>query len=150
VLRYLEAIRLAVPHEARAARGKAPALDERRWAAARRLVAPRTLAEIDRRAARDEDHPLAPWLGASRDKVLHSFQLLAARRAPLGAAVVTVTERFSRPGADEPLDDAVSEYLVVRIGGEWRLADRRPGGAFDPEALADALAELGVAAEPSP
>jgi hypothetical protein len=75
--------------------------------------------------------------------VLHSFQLLAARRAPLGAVIVTVTERFARPGEDEPLARAVSEYLVVRIRGDWRLADRRPGGAFDPEALADALAELG-------
>jgi hypothetical protein len=30
----------------------------------------------------------------------------------------------------------VSEYLVGRAGGEWRVIDRRAGGAFDARAIA--------------
>jgi hypothetical protein len=126
VLRYLDAVRLAGPH-LRGASGTAP--DLRPYGAARRLTAPRTLAEIDRLAARGQGHPLAPWRDAARNRILESFQLLAARRAPLGAAVVTVRERYGHPPA--ALELSVSEYLVARVDGEWKVVDRRPGGTFD-------------------
>ncbi len=74
--------------------------------------------------------------GRSRARVLESFQLLAARRAPLGAAVVTVRERYWLGAADASLRRAVSEYLVARVKGQWRVVDRRPGGAFDDAAIA--------------
>jgi hypothetical protein len=135
VLRYLDAVRLAGPRmtEARTARSSR---DPARWAHVRALTAPRTLEEIARRGARGEVHPLAPWEDAARSRVLDSFQLLAVRRAPRGAAVVTVRERFWLGDRDSPLERGVSEYLVGRVNGEWRVVDRRPGGAFDDAALA--------------
>jgi hypothetical protein len=136
VLRYLDAVRLAGPRVAVVRRRGAVAADERAYEAARRLTAPRTLEEIARRAAGGEEHPLAPWQEASRARVLESFQLLAARRAPLGAAVVTVRERYWLGAADASLRRAVSEYLVARVKGQWRVVDRRPGGAFDDAAIA--------------
>ncbi len=148
VLRYLDALRSAGPHVATFRRGGAPA-DERAYAAARRLTAPRTLDEIDRRTSRGAGHPLAPWLDAARAVVLDSFQLLAARRAPLGAAIVTVKERFWLGDPDAPLDQIVSEYLVARVDGAWRVVDRRPGGAFDDAAVAAGYAGFFDAAGPS-
>jgi hypothetical protein len=139
VLRYLDAVRIAGPH-VDAARGRAPPADERAYAAAKRLIAPRSLDELERRIARGEDHPLAPWRAAARARVLESFQLLAARRAPLGAAVVTVNERFWVGADDAPSDRAISEYLVARVNGEWRVIDRRPGGAIDDAAVAETYA----------
>lgn len=96
-------------------------------------MAPRTLEEIARATALGQDHPLAPWRDAARARVLESFQLVAVRRAPRGSAVVTVKERFWRPGG--ALERVVSEYLVARVGGEWRVVDRSPGAAFDDVAV---------------
>jgi len=149
VLRYLDAVRLAGPRAVAVHPGRAPASDERAYLAAKRLTAPRTLEEIDRWAARGEDHPLAPWREVARSRVLESFQLLAARRAPRGAAVVTVRERFWLADVDGALDRTVSEYLVARVDGEWRVVDRRPGGAFDDLALAAGYAGFFDAAPPA-
>jgi hypothetical protein len=140
VLRYLDAVRHAGPRVAGLRPGRAPRADERGYGAAKRLTAPRTLEEIERRAGRGEDHPLAPWREAARGRVLESFQLLAARRAPRGAAVVTVKERYWVSDPDATLVRAVSEYLVARVDGEWKVIDRRPGGAFEDAALAQAYA----------
>lgn len=147
VLRYLDAVRLAGPRLA--ALRRAPPPDPRAYGEARRLTAPRTLAEIERREASGQDHPLAPWRDAARSLVLESFQLLAARRAPLGAAVVTVKERFWSGDADAPLDRTVSEYLVARVDGQWRVVDRRPGGTFDDAAVAEGYAGFFDAAGPN-
>jgi hypothetical protein len=64
---------------------------------------------------------------------------VAVRRAAHGAAVVTVAESFWRPpGA--ALERKVSEYLVARVHGEWRVVDRSPGQAFDDAALTEGYA----------
>jgi hypothetical protein len=131
VLRYLDAGRLVGPRAPDVlARRTAPAR-ERDYDAAKRLTAPRTLDEISRRAARGEDHPLAPWRQAARGDVLESFQLLAVRRAPRGAAVVTVRESYWSPDGDGALSRMVAEYLVARVDGDWRVVDRRLDAGFD-------------------
>jgi hypothetical protein len=136
VIRYLDAVRLAGPRapEAHAARRVQPR--EAPYEAARRLTAPRALDAVARSAARGETHPLAPWRAASGGAVLESFQLLAIRRAPRDAVVVTVRERWWRPGDEEALGRSVSEYLVGRVNMEWKVVDRRPGGAFDDRDIA--------------
>jgi hypothetical protein len=136
VLRYLDAVRLAGPRPLVA--NARPEARERDYVRAKALVAPRTIEEIARRAALGEDHPLAPWRDAARARVLESFQLVAVRRAPRGAAVVTVKERFWRPGA--ALDRVVSEYLVARVDGEWKVVDRSPGAPFDDVAVEERYA----------
>lgn len=148
VLRYLDAVRIAGPRAA-GFRRQGPPPDPGAYADARRLTAPRTLEEIDRWASRGRDHPLAPWREAARALVLESFQLLAARRAPLGAAVVTVKERFWVGDPDAPLDRTVSEYLVARVAGQWRVVDRRPGGSFDDVAIAEEYAGFFDASGPN-
>lgn len=134
VLRYLDAVRRAGPRAPLVAKGKAPVARERDYERANGLVAPRTLDEIARRDAAGEDHPLAPWREASRARVLESFQLVAVRRAPRGAAVVTVVERLWAPPSPE-LARTVSEYLVGRVDGRWRIVDRREGAAFEDAAV---------------
>jgi hypothetical protein len=136
VLRYLEAVRHAGPRpDGRS--GRLPPPHERDYGPVRALTAPRTLEEIDRRAAAGEDHPLAPWREAARAHVLESFQLVAVRRAPRGAAVVTVAESLRRPpGAD--LERGQAEYLVACVHGEWKVVDRSPGQAFDDGGLREA------------
>lgn len=149
VLRYLDAVRLAGPRVATLRNGHLPPVDERAYAGARRLTAARTLEEIDRRAARGQDHPLAPWRDAAHARVLESFQLVAARRAPLGAAVVTVRERYWRGDPGGAIEQASSEYLVARVGGEWKVVDRRPGGTFDDAAVAEQYAGFFDAVRPT-
>jgi hypothetical protein len=129
VLRYLEAVRLAGPRpEART--GRLPPAHEKDYTRVRALTAPRTLEEITRRAGAGEEHPLAPWQDAARAHVLESFQLIGVRRAPRGAAVVTVAETFWRPPGAE-LERRFAEYLVGRVDGQWKVVDRSPGQAFD-------------------
>ncbi len=130
VLRYLEAVRRAGPRVPSVPKGKAPDARERDYGTANALVAPRTLEEIARREAAGEDHPLAAWREASRARVLESFRLVAVRWAPRGAAVVTVVEHLWEPPSAE-LAREVSEYLVGRVAGRWRVVDRRRGAEFD-------------------
>jgi hypothetical protein len=134
VLRYLVAVRRAGPRPPASARR--PVAREQDYAKAKALTAPRTLDEIARWSAAGADHPLAPWREAARARVLESFQLVAVRRAPHGAAVVTVNEDLWRPGAAE-LERRVSEYLVARVGGQWRVVDRSTGRGFDDHAVAE-------------
>lgn len=134
VLRYLDAVRRAGPRAPLVPKGKAPEAREQDYRVANALVAPRALQEVARRTAAGEPHPLAPWEEASRARVLESFQLVAVRRAPRGAAVVTVVERIWTPPAAQ-LEREVSEYLVGRVEGRWRIVDRRPGGAFEDAAV---------------
>jgi hypothetical protein len=139
VLRYLEAVRRAGPRVPAVPRGRAPDARERDYGNASALVAPRALQEISRRAAAGEDHPLAAWREASRARVLESFELVSVRRAPRGAAVVTVVERLWEPPVAD-LGRQVAEYLVGRVGGQWRIVDRRVGGAFEDAAIDGAYA----------
>lgn len=67
--------------------------------------------------------------------VLESFQLLAVRRAPRGTAVVTVRESWWRASGAPSLESSVSEYLVARVAGAWRIADRRASGTLDDERI---------------
>jgi hypothetical protein len=140
VLRYLDAVRLAGPRPATARDGRPPPVRQKDYAKALALTAPRTLQEIARLEANGEAHPLAPWHDASRARVLESFQLVAVRRAPRGAAVVTVKERFWPASTDGALEHASAEYLVARVGGEWRVVDRVAGASFQDASLAEAYA----------
>jgi hypothetical protein len=135
VLDYLEAVRLAGPRGRTLPRGSGRSLQQD-YHAARALTAPRALAEVDRRVAAGHDSPLAPWLGAARGVVLESFSLLEVRRAPRGAAVVTVRERVRREG-ESTLGVTVSEYLVARVGGDWKVVDRRVGARLQDREIAE-------------
>lgn len=137
VLSYLEAVRLAGPRGPVLARQRRP--QEQDYRAARALIAPRTLAEIDRLATHGEDHPLASWRAAAQGIVLESFSLLEVRRAPRGAAVVTARERWRQDG-NSILGVTVSEYLVARVDGEWKVVDRRPGEHFQERDIAEGYA----------
>lgn len=135
VLRYLDAVRLAGPRPALASAGRLPAPREKDYGRVKALTAPKTLEEIARHAEAGQDHPLAFWREAARTRVLESFQLVAVRRAPRGAAVVTVIESFWRPPGTG-LQRDTSEYLVARVDGEWKVVDRSAGRAFADEVLA--------------
>lgn len=134
VIRYLDAVRLAEPRAVEMT-GARRSDRETAFADARRLTAPRTLADIGRAEERGEAHPLAFWRDAG-PRVLEGFQLLAVRRAARGAVVVTVEERRWTAPAGAGLARSASEYLVARVGGEWRVVARRPGGRFDDAAIA--------------
>ncbi len=137
VLGYLEAVRLAGPLGPVLARQRRPGVQEYR--AARERIAPRTLAEVDRLAGRGEDHPLASWRAAARGLVLESFSLLEVRRAPRGTAVVRVRERWRQDGSSA-LGVTTSEYLIARVGGEWKVVDRRTGDRFRDQEIAEGYA----------
>jgi hypothetical protein len=134
VLSYLEAVRLAGPRGPVLGRHRRPL--EQDYRAARALIAPRTLAEIDHLTSRGQEHPLASWRAAAEGLVLESFSLLEVRRAPRGAAVVTARERWRQDGSPS-LGVTVSEYLVARVGGEWKVVDRRTGERFQERDIAE-------------
>lgn len=136
VLRYLDAVRRSGPLMPTARSSRPLPARAQDYERARLLTAPRALEAAERSVANGADHPLAPWRDAARGTVLESFQLLAVRRAPRGAAVVTVRERWWQArAAAAPLEQSVSEYLVARVDGEWRVVDRRPGGTFEDSAV---------------
>jgi hypothetical protein len=137
VRRYLEAVRRGTPYPP-AGRATPPQPREASYDAAKRLTAPRALEEIAARAARGAPHPLAPWGAGGRDGFVQAFELVGVRRAPRGAAVVSVREhlyRFAAGGA--ALAPVLTEYLVAPVDGAWRVVDRRPGGRFTDGEIAE-------------
>lgn len=136
--RYLDAVRLSGPSPLASSPARVLPVSEEDYAPAKALTAPRTLEEIEARRARGEHHEMAPWLRADRDRLLESFDLLGARRAPRGAVVVTVRERYYVVGeGGTRLHAVVSEYLAARVGGAWRVVDRRADRRFSDDEIAD-------------
>ncbi len=124
---YLEAIAAAAPPRPR--RAPPPATShgtELRWGRARAYLAPRAAAKLD---VADRPQPLAPWSTLGRDGAFLGYELLAVRRAPRGAVVVVSRERTEHTlGAAPSL--ATCGYLVAKVGGVWRIADKRCGEDF--------------------
>jgi hypothetical protein len=136
VARYLDAVRLSAPSPAASRPARVLPAREDDYGPAKALTAPRTLEAIRERLARGGAHDMAPWVRADRDRFLESFDLLGTRRAPRGSVVVTVRERFYVVGeGGERLAELVSEYLAARVGGAWRVVDRRAGGRFTDAAI---------------
>ena len=123
---YLEAVAAAAPPRPSRAAAATAQVSELRWARARSYLAPRALAGLDARAG---PRPLAPWTTLGRDGAFLGYEILAARRAPRGAAVVVSRERTTRAlGANPTL--AACAYLVGKVSGIWRIADKRCGRDF--------------------
>lgn len=137
VARYLDAVRHAAPSPPAVRPPRELAVTEDDYAEVKRLTAPSTLAAVAR-GARPE---MAPWRDAGRERFLESFELLGARHAPRAAVVVSVREQLYlvRAGG-ERLEPRVSEYLVARVDGAWRVVDRRPGGRFSDDEVAAGFA----------
>jgi hypothetical protein len=70
--------------------------------------------------------PLAPWSTLGRGGAFVGYEILAARRAPRGAVVVVARERVERT-AGAALASAACTYLVAKVSGIWRIADKRCG-----------------------
>jgi len=124
---YLEALAAAAPPRPTraAARATNPA-SEARWVRLRSYLAPRTATGLD---TSDRPQLLAPWTTLGRDGAFLGYELLAARRAPRGAAVVVSRERTERaPGATP--SSAACVYLLGKVSGVWRIADKRCGRDF--------------------
>ncbi len=133
---YLDAVRAAVSPPRAGARARLPRPDDRAYERARRLTAPRALAEAERATASGAArHPMAPWLEARGGRLLVDFQLLGVRRAPRGAAVVAVEERYVEADGKRGLEPVRATYLVAPVAGDWRVVDRRAGADFDDAAV---------------
>ncbi len=119
---YLEAVAAAAPPRPRGvpppptSTGAGP-----RWTRARSYLAPRAAASLETAHA---PRPLAPWSTLGRDGAFLGYELLAVRRAPLGAAVVVARVRTAR-SPDAAPTVTVCAYLVGPVGRLWRIADER-------------------------
>jgi hypothetical protein len=119
VSEYLEAVAAAAPPRARPRR-VAAAEEAGRWERARARLAPAALAA----AGPDAAAPLAPWKEFARGGAFLGYELLAARRAPNGAAVVVTRERVAASLADDATERRCA-YVVAPIDGAWRIASAR-------------------------
>ncbi len=117
---YLEALASAAPvRPVRSPRAPPPRADEPRWALARSHLAPPV-------AIAGVPGPPAPWEELGRDGAFLGYELLGARPAARGAAVVVVRERTVR-GPEVNALFAVCAYLVAPLEEGWRIVSRRCG-----------------------
>ena len=129
VSEYLEAVAAAAPPRARPTGRTAAAEEAGRWERARARLAPAALA------AREPAAPLAPWTAFARGGAFLGYELLGARRAPRGAAVIVARERVvASPAADAT--ERRCAYLVGPVAGAWRIADARCGRGYGDEEVA--------------
>lgn len=131
---YLEAVTAAAPPRPSraAAGGTGSGTPDLRWARTRSYLAPRADAELD---ASDRPQLLAAWRTLGRDGAFLGYEILAARRAPRGAAVVIARERTARASGANAVTAACA-YLVGKVSGAWRIADKRCGRDFSNSEIA--------------
>ncbi|HTP27974.1 MAG TPA: hypothetical protein VMK12_20255 [Anaeromyxobacteraceae bacterium] len=125
---YLEAVAVAAPPHPRA-QGLPPSPTglEPPWIRVRSFLAPRAEKKLDAPAAAPQ--PLAPWSSLGREGAFLGYELLAVRRAPRGSVVVVAHERTARTPEAQPTVAACA-YLLGKVEGKWRIADRRCGRDF--------------------
>jgi len=124
---YLDAVAAAAPPRPRRAPPPAETkAADPRWVRVRSYLSPRAVATLN---ATDLPQPLAPWSALGRGGAFLGYELLAARRAPRGAVVVVSRERTERsPGTGSASSSCA--YLLGKVSGTWRIADKRCGRDF--------------------
>jgi hypothetical protein len=131
----------AIPEEAKAAEEVLVrylnAVKARKWAEAKKLIHPRTLAAIAERKKRlgDEDHPMAPWYYEKAHSFMKDYKIVSATPGPAGTWIFATTEdnfQVEEQGLSEG-DEAA--YLVGQTGGKWMVVDKKRGVSFTKDSI---------------
>lgn len=108
------------------------AVKAKKWAEARKLLHPKTLASIAERKKRTgkEDHPMAPWYHEKNDYWLKEYKLGPASLGALGTVMVEVTEDNFQVAEKGLAEGETNAYLLGKKDQKWFVVDMKRGEVF--------------------
>ena len=98
------------------------------WEGVRRLTHPKALAVIERAKRRGTRADLAPWSDTSTQ--LKTFRFTGEREVSPGVVLVQVGEDLYRADQQEMSVDDPCVYLLIKSGGGFLVADKKPGAGL--------------------
>ncbi|MBX7100656.1 MAG: hypothetical protein K1X89_23285 [Myxococcaceae bacterium] len=109
----------------------------KKWADAKKLLHPKTVASIAERKKRlgKEDHAMAPWAHEKDEYYLTNFKVLAAREAANGTVVVATSEDNYQVDVKGIAEGDQATYLVGKVKGTWYLVDKKRNETFSNDSV---------------
>jgi hypothetical protein len=108
------------------------AVKAKKWADAKKLTHPRTIAAIAERKKRlgEEKHPMAPWYHEKVNYWLKDYKLTGAKPGWGGTIIVETSEDNYQVEDKGIAEGEMATYLVGKTGGKWYVVDKKRGETF--------------------
>lgn len=109
----------------------------KKWADAKKLIHPKTIAAIAERKKRlgKESHAMAPWAAEKTEYWLKDFRLGKAHDGPGGTVVVETSEDNFQVEEKGLAEGDAAAYLLGKTGGKWFVVDKVRGGGFSDDGI---------------
>lgn len=109
----------------------------KKWADAKKLLHPKTIAAIAERKKRlgKEDHAMAPWAHEKEEYYLTNFKVGEVRSAPSGTFVVATSEDNYQVDVKGVAEGDQAAYLVGKSGGKWFVVDKKRNETFSKDSV---------------
>lgn len=113
------------------------AVKARKWADAKKLIHPQTIAAIADRKKRlgKEDHPMAPWAAEKTEYWMKDFKIRGARVGPIGTIIVETTEDNFQVQEKGLAEGDVANYLVGMKDKKLYVVDKKRGEGFPTDSI---------------
>jgi len=108
------------------------AVKAKKWADAKKLIHPQTIAAIADRKKRlgKEEHPMAPWAAEKTEYWLKDFKITGARLGPVGTVIVETSEDNFQVPEKGLAEGDVANYLVGLKDKKLFVVDKKRGEGF--------------------
>ena len=113
------------------------AVKAKKWADAKKLTHPKTIAAIAERKKRlgEEKHPMAPWYHEKVNYWLKDYKLTGAKAGWGGTIIVETSEDNYQVEDKGVAEGELSTYLVGKSGGKWYVVDKKRGETFTKDSV---------------
>lgn len=113
------------------------AVKAKKWAEAKKLTHPKTIAAIAERKKRlgEEQHPMAPWYHEKVNYWLQAYKLVGATLGPSGTIIVETSEDNFQVEDKGVAEGEMATYLVGKTGGKWYVVDKKRGETFTKDSV---------------
>ena len=113
------------------------AVKAKKWADAKKLIHPQTMAAIGDRKRRlgKEEHAMSPWAAEKTEYWLKEFKITGAREGAIGTIIVEVTEDNFQVQEKGLAEGDVASYLVGMKDKKLFVVDKKRGEGFPVDSI---------------
>lgn len=113
------------------------AVKAKKWADAKKMVHPLTIAAIAERKKRlgKEDHPMSPQAFEKTEFYLKDFKVKGVTKGSQGTFIVETAEDNFQVQEKGVADAEMGTYLVGKKDGKWFVVDKKRGETFTNDSI---------------
>jgi hypothetical protein len=106
------------------------AVKAKKWADAKKLVHPQTLAAAEQRKKAKKTHPMDPQGLEKTEYYLQDFKVSGVTKGALGTFIVETSEDNFQVDVKGTAPGEMATYLVGKKDGKWYVVDKKRGETF--------------------